>query len=567
MIDEAVGARRLQPPVAHEPREQLGVVDHLVVAAEVRVLVGERVEAVRAVGDDLRDAGLVERLDVLLGERLEHVLVADPPGRVAGAALARAEDREVDAGLLQQLRRRLGGPPRALVERRRAADPVQVLGRGIAGLEHPARRARRPSRRARTARLPHGFDARSTSRSIGSASAGKLDSTITRWRRRSTMWSTCSIDTGHACDAGAAGHAVPDRSPRAPRSGRAASSFCANTWSRRPMITSLGESDLAGGERGAGVLAAAALGARERVEHLLPGQVLGGAGAEAELLLGDVVVVELQRLEPAARAGAPEPHVDRGARRCAGAWSAAGRPGRRGSSARAPRRTRARGRFVASLWPNRCDSAFDTGDHDRRPLVQAERDPRRRATAAASIAIVAISARIRSASPRWLPSKRRGRWTLRIQTRRDHADQHEHGEQVDEQRVPALMAEPRAASSACRRSPISAIRIVGSSTRKPQKMNACISPGPKRWSSLRCPSTIVASLRARRPTSPVRSTGWRAARTRPTSSAHAPGEQRAADGDRGGERDGGGDRDYVPLAFLISAEIAGTISCRSPITA
>ena len=37
------------------------------------------------------------------------------------------------------------------------------------------------------------------SRSIGSASAGKLDSTITRWRRRSTMWSMCSIETGQAC--------------------------------------------------------------------------------------------------------------------------------------------------------------------------------------------------------------------------------------------------------------------------------------------------------------------------------------------------------------------------------
>ena len=48
---------------------------------------------------------------------------------------------------------------------------------------------------------------------------------------------------------------------------------------------------------------------------------------------------------------------------------------------------------------------------------------------------------------------------------------------------------------------------------------------------------------------------------------HAPDEQHAADGDRSGERDCGGSRDYVPLAFLISAEIAGTTSCRSPITA
>jgi len=42
--------------------------------------------------------------------------------------------------------------------------------------------------------------------------------------------------------------------------------------------------------------------------------------------------------------------------------------------------------------------------------------------------------------------------------------------------------------------------------------------------------------------------------------------QRAADPDRGRKRDCGGDRGYTPLAFLISAEIAGTTSCRSPIT-
>ena len=85
-----------QPSVAHELGEELGVVDDLVAAAEVRVLVRERVEAVRAARDDLRHAGLVQRRDVLLRERLEHVLVAHPAGRVAGAGLARAEDRDVD---------------------------------------------------------------------------------------------------------------------------------------------------------------------------------------------------------------------------------------------------------------------------------------------------------------------------------------------------------------------------------------------------------------------------------------------------------------------------------------
>ncbi len=59
-------------------------------------------------------------------------------------------------------------------------------------------------------------------------------------------------------------------------------------------------------------------------------------------------------------------------------------------------------------------------------------------------------------------------------------------------------------------------------------------------------------------------------RRRPQQPGQEPGpdeEQRSADRDRGGQRQRGDQRRYVPLAFLISAEIAGTTSCRSPITA
>jgi hypothetical protein len=44
-------------------------------------------------------------------------------------------------------------------------------------------------------------------------------------------------------------------------------------------------------------------------------------------------------------------------------------------------------------------------------------------------------------------------------------------------------------------------------------------------------------------------------------------EQGAADSDRRGKRESGDERAYVARAFLISAEMAGTTSCRSPITA
>ena len=90
-------AREHEPAVGDELLEQLRVVDHLVVAAELRVLVLQRVEAVRALRDDLLHAHAVERLDVLHREHLEDVFVARTPRRVAGAELARPEDREVDA--------------------------------------------------------------------------------------------------------------------------------------------------------------------------------------------------------------------------------------------------------------------------------------------------------------------------------------------------------------------------------------------------------------------------------------------------------------------------------------
>ena len=93
--------------------------------------------------------------------------------------------------------------------------------------------------------------------------------------------------------------------------------------------------------------------------------------------------------------------------------------------------------------PNRCESAFETGDqpagHSFRPSAIRDACQQR----ASVVTIPAISARIRSASPRWLPSNRAGRCTLRITNAVDDADEHEHREEVDEEREPALVAEPR----------------------------------------------------------------------------------------------------------------------------
>src|SRR5262249_31616740 len=95
------------------------------------VLVGEGVEAVGTRRDDLLPRplveGVIERLDVLLGEHLVHELVAHAASRIAGTRFALAEDREADPGLMQQGGHGAGGLLRPIVERAGATDPEQVL--------------------------------------------------------------------------------------------------------------------------------------------------------------------------------------------------------------------------------------------------------------------------------------------------------------------------------------------------------------------------------------------------------------------------------------------------------
>ncbi len=114
-------------PLADQLGHQLGAVDHLVVSAEVRVLVLEGVEGVRAVGDDLLDAVAVQGLDVLRGQHLEQVLVAEPPGRVAGRHLLGPEDGDLHAGGLEDRRQRLRDLLAVVVVAARRADEEQVL--------------------------------------------------------------------------------------------------------------------------------------------------------------------------------------------------------------------------------------------------------------------------------------------------------------------------------------------------------------------------------------------------------------------------------------------------------
>ncbi len=253
MIASSARSRR-EPAVAHELGEELGVVDDLVAAAEVRVLVRDRVEAVRAARDDLRHAGLVQRRDVLLRERLEHVLVAHPAGGVAGAGLARTEDRDVDSRGEQQLHRRLGGAPRTLVERGRAADPVQNLGAGSLPARARGRRGRSAQAARSVLRLAPGVRAALdvAQHRLGLGGKARVDHDQMPAQVDDVI---DVLDRDRALvDAGAAGHAVPDdlvrhgvrherASARTPV-GAAPSGPSAKTWSRRSMIRSFGESSL-----------------------------------------------------------------------------------------------------------------------------------------------------------------------------------------------------------------------------------------------------------------------------------------------------------------------------------
>ena len=191
--------------------------------AELRVLVADRVEAVRAGGDDRRDpvlgVGRRERRDVLLGQHLEEVLVAGPPGGVAAAGLQRAEDGERHLGLAQQLGHGAHDLAVPVVEGSGAADPEQDAPVERSAIGRPrgscatsrGRWSRRRHHRsgpgpgtsrpfAQSSRAdrgwPHGLPAFSMLRNAAFSSFGNRLSSRTALRRISTIVSTCSMSTG-----------------------------------------------------------------------------------------------------------------------------------------------------------------------------------------------------------------------------------------------------------------------------------------------------------------------------------------------------------------------------------
>ena len=109
------------------------MVQHGVVAAELRVFAAQGVEAVRAGHDDLAihllDAieQIFERLHVLRGELLEQEFVARAAGRVTVAGLAFAQHQILHARRGKQLGNRFGRLLRPVLVGTGAAHPEQVL--------------------------------------------------------------------------------------------------------------------------------------------------------------------------------------------------------------------------------------------------------------------------------------------------------------------------------------------------------------------------------------------------------------------------------------------------------
>ncbi len=145
------------------------------------------------------------------------------------------------------------------------------------------------------------------------------------------------------------------------------------------------------------------------------------------------------------------------------------------------------------------------------------------------------------------------------------ADEHEDDEDVDEQHVPALVAEPRQRRVHVDR---------GDHRHEDRREEDEEAPEDERVHQPRHDALqqralaehvdrFVADARRRVAGAVRRARGA----DEPREEQRAPAEQRARHDEQRRESDRAGGDAYVPRAFLSSALMAGTISCRSPITA
>ena len=369
-------------------------------------------------------------------------------------------------------------------------------------------------------------------------------------------------------DAGTAGDAVPDHllGDAAPDQRGQIATRERDRPLRQQLVADahdqeLGRQHLPGRPGGADVLAAAALRAREGVHHLLPRHVGHRAGAEAHVRLGDVLV-EAERLEPTARPGAAEEDVDRGREDVQVL-----RIGQVDEEAEDDRDVRPHEHALEDTCRlTRAESVRDAVRDRRpagRPLVQAERDPRRmpeherrhdpgdqRQDQVGLTEVTALEAG--------------GTLRLADQECAQDTDQDEHGEQVDHEREPALAPEPGQRRVAVDR-PDQRDQDRRQEDEKAPEDDRVQRAGDEALEQLPLAEHDLR-LCAQALRQVVEALDRLAAADEPPEQPGTPREERARDGEQRRQRERGRE-DYVCLVFLISAEIAGRISCRSPITA
>ncbi len=259
---------------------------------------------------------------------LEEELVAEPAGRVAGAGLALAEDRELDAGDVQQLGEGLGGLLGAVLSA--PAQPTQNRYSTSAGIlavlaDHPHLEVELlgPLQACLRGVSPHGLPlfSRFLQHRARLGRERRLDHHLVAAHVDDVV-DVLDVDRA-LLDAGAAGRAGPQhvgvddaavgdrarpadarprrarprsawraRRPARPRRRPAGTAPWRTAWSRRSMMSSFGRQRLAGVPGRALRLAAAALGAGREVEQALPGEVLDLAAAE-DVVLARVLEVDL----------------------------------------------------------------------------------------------------------------------------------------------------------------------------------------------------------------------------------------------------------------------------------
>ena len=231
-------------------------------------LVAKDVEAVRAVGHEPLEPDAAERSRHAAGGLAERGLVADPPGRIPGAGLGGAQDRELHARRLEEL---CGGPrdaPPVRVEGPGAADPVEDVGR-LAGpeLAHPEVGGPRAHDRRGPRRT--GCRAPRSTRARGPSAASTAPASTRRAPEIDQLVQDLDLE-GARADAGRARRAGPGLLGADQVLERAA---LAHRLERR-LDHPPGIERLAGRRRGAHRRAPAAADARGGVEQLSPGEAL-----------------------------------------------------------------------------------------------------------------------------------------------------------------------------------------------------------------------------------------------------------------------------------------------------